>query len=140
QGVNDPPVVFPQNLNSPEDTALLFQLNGDDGDAEVTQTLTYAIATNPQHGTILNFNPATGRGTYIPANNYNGPDSFTVTMTDDSTAGPPGPLTSNPAVISIAVTRVNDQPIATSAGVSGPEDTSITIHLAGDDGDPEVTQ
>ena len=44
--------------------------------------MTFSIATNPTHGTLSGFNPATGEVTYTPAANYAGPDSFTFTVND----------------------------------------------------------
>ena len=139
QGVNDPPTAFAQNLGTNEDTPLAFTLTGTDGDPEVVQVLTFAIANGPLHGTVAGFNPATGKGTYIPDSNYHGSDSFTVTVTDDTTAGGPA-LTSPPATIAIDVVAVNDPPIALSQNVMVTEDGSLGIVLTGDDGDPEVVQ
>ena len=139
QGVNDPPTAFAQNLGTNEDTPLAFTLTGTDGDPEVVQVLTFAIANGPLHGTVAGFNPATGKGTYIPDSNYHGSDSFTVTVTDDTTAGGPA-LTSPPATIAIDVVAVNDPPIALSQNVMVTEDGSLGIVLTGDDGYPEVVQ
>src|SRR6185312_9305534 len=138
-GVNNPPTGNSQTISTQEDTPFAFTLTGDDGDPEVNQTLTFAIAAPPQHGSITNFNPATGKGTYTPAAHYNGPDSFTFTVTDDATAGGP-PLTSSSATVTIGVSAVNDVPTATPQSVSGTEDAALPIVLTGDDGDPEVNQ
>ncbi len=101
-----------------EDTALNTTLPaGTDVDG---QTLTYAIATPPTHGTITNFNTATGAYTYTPATNYNGPDSFNYTVSD-------GVATSTPATVTITVTAVNDArspPTAPSAPPRTPPTTS----------------
>ena len=43
---------------------------------------TWAIATNPAHGTVIITNAATGAYTYTPNTGYVGPDSFTYTLTD----------------------------------------------------------
>lgn len=86
---------------SVSDTAVppLGLLNNDtdaDGDP-----LTATIASQPSHGTVaLNTN---GTFTYSPAENYNGPDSFTYTVSD-------GPSTSLPATVSLSVASVNDAP------------------------------
>ena len=46
--------------------------------------LTFAIVTQPTHGTITNFNPATGTYTYTPNVGYIGLDSFQFTVTEAS--------------------------------------------------------
>lgn len=137
--VNNPPVAFPQSLTTNEDSALTIVLTGNDGDPGAGQTLTFAIASGPSHGTITNFDSATGKLTYTPAANYNGPDSFAFTVTDDSTAGGPA-KTSPPATISLTVPAVNDRPVAVSQSVSVQANKSVIITLTADDGDPELTQ
>ncbi len=111
---NDQPVANPQNVTTDEDTATLITLTGDDGDTGVTQTLTFAIASNPSHGSLSGFNAATGAVTYTPDPDYNGADSFTFTVTDDALAGP-SPMTSGPATVSITVNPMNDAPANVSA-------------------------
>src|SRR5262249_42190312 len=70
-----------------------------------------------------------------PTADYNGPDSFTYTVTDTGDpAGTPGNvLTSNPATVSITVTPVNDPPTADSKSASTAEDTPVGIALTGSD-------
>lgn len=46
--------------------------------------LTFSIVTQPTHGTITSFNPATGAFTYTPNVGYVGPDSFQFQVTDSS--------------------------------------------------------
>jgi VCBS repeat-containing protein len=124
--VNDQPIANPQSFTTNEDTPFSGTLTGDDGDPEVTQTLTFAIASQPSHGT-LTINAASGTFTYTPAANYNGPDSFTFTVTDDATAGGPA-LTSVPATASITVNAVNDAPVLTVPGPqTTPEDVALKI-------------
>jgi len=69
-----------------------------------SSTLTYNIVTQPQHGTITNFNPNTGTLVYTPNKGFQGNDSFTYSVTGH------GPLTtsptttvSNPATVTIEV-------------------------------------
>jgi FG-GAP-like repeat/Bacterial Ig domain/RTX calcium-binding nonapeptide repeat (4 copies) len=61
--------------------------------------------------------------TYTPAANYNGPDSFTFTVTD-------GTATSAPATVNITVTPVNDAPVAVNDSYSTDEDTALIVNAA----------
>ncbi len=74
--VNDPPIAGDQFLAVDEDGSVLITLTGLDGDPEVNQSLTFAITVGPGHGTLSNFNAASGQLTYRPASNYNGGDTI----------------------------------------------------------------
>ena len=88
-------------------------------------SLTYAIASAPSNGSAsLSGNTVT----YTPTSNYSGSDSFTFTVSD-------GSATSSAATVSITVNAVNDAPTATAQSVSGNEDTTQSITLAGSDPD-----
>ena len=65
--------------------------------------LTFAKASDPSHGTVVV--NADGTYTYTPAANYNGPDSFTYTVTD------PASGESLTQTVNITVTPVNDAPV-----------------------------
>jgi hypothetical protein len=95
--VNDPPVANPQNVTTPEDTPLGITLTGSDVDGDV---LSYTVVTRPAHGTLCGTPPAL---TYIPAPDYNGPDSFTFKVNDQTVDSPT-------AAVSITVLPVNDPP------------------------------
>ena len=69
---NAVPVADEQQVTTDEDTGILIQLTGDDGDCEVEQSLTFAIDTDPTSGTLSGFDPATGTVTYTPDPDYNG--------------------------------------------------------------------
>lgn len=136
---NAVPVANAQNVATPENAAIAIQLGGDDGDPEVTQTLQYNITTAPAHGRLTGFDPNTGALIYTPDAGYSGIDRFSFTVTDNA-AGGGTPHTSQPAQVTVAVNFVNAQPTANSQSVSLAEDVPLTIALAGDDGDPEVSQ
>jgi hypothetical protein len=140
QGVNATPVATGQTVSVPSNGSKAILLTGDDGDSEVAQVLTFAIASNPAHGTITGFNPATGALTYTPSADYFGPDSFTFTVTDDAAAGQPAGLTSAPATVPIVVTVANNAPTANGQSVTTAEDTPKSITLTGDDGNTEIVQ
>ncbi|MDB5334442.1 MAG: hypothetical protein JWN70_61 [Planctomycetaceae bacterium] len=136
--VNVAPVAFPQALSTNEDSILTTTLFGDDGDPEVTQTLTFTIETGPAHGTLFGFNALSGAVNYIAAPNFSGPDSFTFSITDDNTAGGAA-LTSIPVTVWINVLAVNDLPLADSQTRSN-NGTNRLITLTGSDGDPDFIQ
>ena len=66
--------------------------------------------------------------TYNPANNYNGPDSFTFKVND-------GTVDSADATVSITVNAVNDPPTADAQSVTTAEDAPTGITLTGSDPD-----
>ena len=94
---NTAPVADPQSVSTPKDTAVPITLTGSDTDGD---TLSYAIATGPAHGTLSGTAPGV---TYTPAAGYTGPDSFTFTVSDAQD-------TSAPAEVSITVTDQNQPP------------------------------
>src|SRR5207249_2109322 len=67
RAVNDRPAANPQTLSVLGGTARVITLTGSDGDLEVVQLLTFAIVTQPAHGTLSNFDAARGRVTYTSA-------------------------------------------------------------------------
>ncbi|MFW1927735.1 Ig-like domain-containing protein, partial [Acinetobacter ursingii] len=90
-------------------------------------SLSYTVSTNPSHGTV-SIDPATGGYTYTPNANYNGSDSFEVTVAD-------GKGGSTTVTVPVTVTAVNDAPVAQATTASGNEDTIIAVNLSGTDVD-----
>ncbi len=133
---NAQPIATAQGVTTAEEVPLEITLTGDDGDPEVVQTLTFAIATQPAHGTLSGLNPSTGTVTYTPNADFNGTDSFTFTVTDDNQAGPTANLTSAAATVTITITPVNKPPVANAQDVTTPENVAKAITLTEDDSDP----
>ncbi|HRX78322.1 MAG TPA: Ig-like domain-containing protein, partial [Pirellulaceae bacterium] len=104
--VNDPPVANPQSVTTNEDTAISITLTGNDGDADVVQTLTYEISTTPARGTLTMTAPDVF--SYLPAANFNGTDTFTFRVRDNGTN--PANLLSADATVTITVNPLNDAP------------------------------
>jgi len=135
--VNDPPVANAQTVTTNEDTSVVITLTGSDTETPANQ-LMFAVATPPAHGSLTGVAPNV---TYTPNANYNGPDSFTFTVTDrgdPDNCGTPSATcaaakTSVAAIVSITVNPVNDPPTASSQNVSTNEDTPKGVTLNGGD-------
>ncbi|WP_346842270.1 retention module-containing protein [Metapseudomonas otitidis] len=113
--INDLPVVNNANVSVDEDSTLISQLNATDADGD---SLTYTLKTGTNNGTLV-FDTATGQYTYKPNANYNGPDSFTVTVND----GKGGVVD---AVVRITVNPVNDIPTSKPLDLTTVEDNATT--------------
>ena len=123
---NVPPTATPLIATTTEDTAVEIVLAGNDPD--VTDTVSFDVATAPVHGTLTGDSPNL---TYTPDANFNGADSFSFTASD-------GVATSDPATVSINVAPVNDAPtVSAPASVDAFEGASrpITATVADVDGD-----
>ena len=99
--VNDAPTVAPpQSVATPEDHAVSGQITAQDVDGDV---LSYALAEGrgPAHGTVT-VDPQNGSFTYVPAADYSGQDSFSVTVAD----GHGGTTT---VTVPVTVTPVTDE-------------------------------
>ena len=128
--VNDAPVVDDQTVTGAEEGTLPILLTGSDVDGPLTN---YFILLHPVHGVLSGLNPASGAVTYTATNvNYFGPDSFSFARGD-------GSLTSGVAVVSIALTNVNDAPTADNQSVTGAAGGIIYIVLTGGDVDGPLT-
>ena len=121
-----PVVVTTPAVTINEDTPVNGKITATDADGD---PLTYATTTPPAHGTVV-VNPD-GTYTYTPAKDYNGPDSFVITVSD----GNGGNI---PVTINVTITAVNDAPVAISPGVTTAEDTPVNgkITATDADGDP----
>jgi VCBS repeat-containing protein len=124
--VNDAPVITEgatasvtcSEDNSP--TAFSLTLNVTDVEGN---TITWSVSSAASHGTAI----ATGTGTskaisYIPAANYNGSDSFIVTVSDGNGG-------TDDITVNVTISAVNDAPVITEGGttsVTCSEDNSPT--------------
>lgn len=110
---DDTPVGSNDNVDTDEDTPLAGRLPlaiDPDGDP-----LTYGLGSQPGHGTVT-VNPD-GTYAYTPGSNYNGPDSFTYTVSDGTNTVA--------YTVFINVRPVNDAPAGSNVSVDVDEDTSL---------------
>ena len=128
--VNDPPVAGDDSYAVDEDATLSAGIPGvlgNDTDVE-GDALTALLVAGPSSG-MLTLN-SDGSFSYTPALNYNGPDSFTYKAND-------GTADSGVATVTIAVTAVNDPPVADAQSLTTAEDTAVAIILTGSDPDDD---
>uniref|UniRef100_UPI001CD61332 tandem-95 repeat protein n=1 Tax=Priestia megaterium TaxID=1404 RepID=UPI001CD61332 len=122
--VNDPPVgPVVVTLVTNEDTAVSSQITAFDPDGEV---LTYSLQDPPTNGVAV-VNPD-GTFTYTPNGNYNGPDTFTVLISDPSGAF----IVTN---VFVTVIPVNDAPVVPNYEFVINEDTSLSSQVVATDVD-----
>jgi hypothetical protein len=118
--VNDNPVANAQSVSVLEDGYVTITLTGSDIDGN---PLTYTVVAGPSNGGLTGTAPNL---IYTPNANYNGSDSFAFRVND-------GYVSSSAATVSITVTAVNDNPVATAQSVSVSHNTATAITLAGSD-------
>ncbi len=123
--VNDPPEVNPLVMAGDEDQPLAITLEGGDVDGD---TVTFEVFVAPQHGVLTGEGPVR---LYMPEPNYHGPDTFQYRALDDVSS-------SEPAVVWISISAVNDPPRALDVDLLTLEDTPAPLPLAAVDvdGDP----
>src|SRR5207245_2081615 len=123
-GGNDGPVAVDDSYSVNEDTTLTVNapgVLGNDSDVD-GDALSAVLVSGPAHGALtLNAN---GSFSYLPAPDYNGPDSFTYKAND-------GQLDSGIATVTITVNAVNDAPVALDDNYSVNENTRLTVDAPG---------
>jgi hypothetical protein len=122
--VNDAPVAVADVASTSEETLVNIDIlvNDTDADGDV-MTVTKATALN---GAVVI--KADGTLDYTPTQNFNGNDTITYIVSD------PAGLTSTAQII-IAVSAVNDAPVAVADVASTSEDTLVNIDVLGNDTD-----
>jgi hypothetical protein len=96
-----------------------------DGDS-----LGFTLLTPPTNGSLV-LDPVTGQFTYTPNQDYNGSDSFVVTVDD----GHGGTTTST---VTIGVLPVNDAPVTSNIHLTTPEDTPVSSQVVATDVDGDT--
>ncbi|GAB5445868.1 tandem-95 repeat protein [Gymnodinialimonas sp.] len=123
--VNDDPNAVDDTGSGDEDTDITGNVLDNDSDPN-GDPLQVISNTDPSNGSVVI--DADGNYTYTPDPDYNGPDSFTYTVSD----GMGGEAT---ATVNLTVNPVNDAPDAMNDSVTTPEETEITIDALGNDTD-----
>jgi hypothetical protein len=100
--------VSPDGQPGTEDTPVTLPLQASDVDGDPLSVKAGSVS-DPAHGTatLITTGADAGKILYTPAANYNGPDSFTYTISD-------GHAHTATGTVSITVTPVNDPPTASA--------------------------
>ena len=131
QASNEAPVGVADAYATDEDTVLNVAASGvlsNDTDAD-GDALSAVLVSAPAHGT-LNLN-ANGGFVYAPNLDYNGSDSFTYRASD-------GALQSEPVTVSIAISPVNDAPVAVDGDYTIEQSETLSAPLNGTDVDDPI--
>ncbi|GAB5378278.1 MAG: hypothetical protein AcusKO_47400 [Acuticoccus sp.] len=123
---NAPPVAAADAIVLAEDGSATFQPGDNDTDDNGDTVVASAIASGPANGTA-EVNPD-GTVTYTPDADFNGADSFSVTVTDGNGGF-------DTALTSVTVTPVNDAPVANDDAATTSQNTPVVINLLGNDTD-----
>lgn len=129
--VPDAPVAVVDSRFTPEDTAVIVAILGNDVSVDgPLSPASVRVTSVPSNGTV-SVNSTTGTVTYTPNENWSGIDTFTYEVCTST------PVLCDSAVVTITVTAVNDSPILANDAGSTPEDTAIAVAVLTNDTDVE---
>ncbi|MBY8975109.1 tandem-95 repeat protein [Rhodobacteraceae bacterium NNCM2] len=123
-GQNTPPTAVDDDIQVDEDSDVTFDPAANDSDDDGDTVTATAIASQPANGTAV-LNPD-GTVTYTPDPDFNGNDSFEVTVSD-------GLGGSTNSTVSVTVNPVNDDPTAVDDGDTTTVDVPLVIDVVGND-------
>ncbi|MFJ5369929.1 Ig-like domain-containing protein, partial [Bosea sp. CER48] len=128
-GTNDPPIASDSSITTAEDTAVTGAIPASDAEGDA---LSFTLVAQPPNGTVV-LNPD-GSYSYSPAVDFNGTDSFDVTVSD----GLGGEVT---VTVTVTVTPVNDAPVGADGAIEVTEDTPFggMLPVATDVDGPSLT-
>ncbi len=103
--INFKPYASPVSVSAFENLSTSVQLSGQNTypDASVKVPLTYSLLSDPTHGTVTDFNAATGTFTYTPDPGYTGTDTIDYAVTANGPISTAAAATSSPATVTVSV-------------------------------------
>ena len=128
-GANQAPVATPDSVTTVKNTPVTGNVLTNDSDVEIGSLIATLVSTATNGLVVLN---SDGSFSYTPNANWTGIDSFSYTASD-------GQATSSTALVTIAVTSVNEAPVAGDDTFSTPEDNQLVGNVLDNDTDPDGT-
>ncbi|AFM28093.1 polysaccharide deacetylase family protein [Desulfomonile tiedjei] len=140
--INDEPIANPQSITLTENQVTQITLTGDDGDPDVTQTLTFFLDSLPANGALYlsqadaqsGTNPlgvgaslSTGVLWYKSGLNADADTSFMFHVKDNGGTANGGDDTSASALVTVTVTPDNQSPDAGNFSTVVNEDTAVNV-------------
>ncbi len=122
--INDAPNAENDVITTEEDTAVTIDVLVNDSDVEGDALSIQSASVPSEQGSV---DIVDGKLVFTPAENFNGEATITYIVTD-------GDLTDE-AKVTVAVTPVNDSPVAVDDTTSIQEDTAVTIDVLTNDTD-----
>ncbi len=123
---NLPPNAVDDAASTPEDQSVVVAVLANDSDPD-GDPLAVTAVTQPLHGTAT-IGAGGQQVTYVPAQNYNGGDSFTYTVDD-------GQGHSSQATVAVSVTPVNDAPVALDDAATTTAPGAVVVSVLANDSD-----
>ena len=125
--VPDSPIANDDAETTAEDTPATWDLSANDSDPDGDLDPTsVTILSGPSEGTLVN--NGDGTITYTPGAHYNGPDTVVYEICDIGGR-------CDTATLSITVSAVADDPIATNDARTTPQDTNVDVTVVANDSD-----
>ncbi|NAW65814.1 tandem-95 repeat protein, partial [Photobacterium halotolerans] len=126
---NAAPVAAGDEVTVAEDNLIAISVLDNDSDTDSQlNAASVTVLTAPSHGST-SINTGTGTITYTPDANFAGTDTFTYQVQDVYGAA------SSPATVTVTVTPVADEPVATADVGSTDEDTLVILDVLVNDSD-----
>ncbi|MCG9597400.1 Ig-like domain-containing protein [Vibrio sp. Isolate25] len=116
---NNSPLADDVSVTTNEDTSISGQVSATDPNPD--DSLTFSISSSPENG-VATINPVTGLWEYTPNENYDGSDSFEVTV-DDGNGG------TDTVVVNVDVTPIPAISVSGDAQVDEGSNASYTINF-----------
>ena len=113
------PAATPQSVNAAHNAGTGIALSATDPDVPAL-SLTYALGASPAHGSLSNFNAATGAVTYTPTADYHGADSFTFTANNGTNTSGTATIGLN---VAVGTPTTNNQSLTTVSNTA----TNVTL-------------
>ncbi len=125
--VNDNPIAVDDEIITDEDVSVVVSALTNDSDIDLDTLIIHSV-TQGTNGTVT-IDGATV--SYVPAENFNGNDSFTYTVADGNGGIDTG-------TVNVTVNARNDAPVAVTDSVSTDEDVAVNIAVLDNDTDIEL--